>query len=128
MDGMSILERYKQCMLVPSKDLEYNADGEALLCLFENDWIRILLIRNRHSEERSIIEVELSLPSEIIDGDVYDTHQLLEQALFYLEFMKQLCSKGFILQLVDRDWLWTASISVSDDIEELILKSLVLPI
>lgn len=115
-------------MLVPSKDLEYNADDEVLLPLFENDWLRMLLIRNRHSEDQVVVEIELSLPMESSESSNDNPYEILEMALMYLEFMKRLCDNGFSLQLVDRDWLWTASIDLSRSIEpETIFGILELP-
>ncbi len=115
MDGMSILERYKQSMLVPSKDLEFNADDEHLLTLFQDEWLRILLIRKKDQDHMDTIEVELSLPPD--DSSTHfeeNADIILETALRYLNFMKHLSKNGFSLQLVDRDWVWTASIDVND--------------
>ncbi len=111
-------------MLVPSNELQFNADDEALLPLYENEWMRMLLIRNRHSDDNTIIDVELSLPSESLEVESCDSYDILEKAIFYLEFLKTLYSNGFTLQLVDRDWLWSASIHLTDEVEEDILRLL----
>ncbi len=115
-------------MLVPSKELEFNADGESLIPLFENEWVRMLLIRNQNSEGQATIEVELSIPHEYSELGDEDAYSLLETALLYLRFMKHLCERGFKLQLVDRDWLWTASIEFDlSKNEDDVLETLVYP-
>ncbi len=114
MVGRSIWNRYNEIMLIPNEELEFNEDEQAVDTLFEDDWIRILLIRKRNSDE-IIIEVELSIPGESSNAVKNSSaHDLLMMTLHRLKFIQKLGDKGFSIQLVDRDWIWSASMELLD--------------
>ena len=106
MDIRSIRQRCEQVSLASIEDLEFNVDGVSLTELYQDDWIRILVVREREISEFFTIEIEFSTPTNETTSD--NPTFLLSQAIDYLKYMQNLESIGFTLELVDHDWLWSA--------------------
>jgi len=128
MDNPCIWTTYRQVMSNSHHELDFNEDDQALNILYENAWVRILLLRHKNKAEKPIIEVELSIPNECPDDNYSNPYELLLTTLENLNFIKTLCDNGFSLQLVDRDWLWSASIEISESqVDRQFIESLLPP-
>ena len=86
---------------------------EMVLTLFQNDWIRMMLIRNIDNPELITFEIESSLPlrTQGIHNNPDDalharkTIQGMIEALQYLLLLQDL---GFSLDIIGQDCMWTA--------------------
>jgi len=86
---------------------------EVIFNLHQNDWIRILLVRNVENPEITTIEVESSLPlrvkgEHIEVEDAVQTCQLLEGMIDTLKYLLRLQESGFKLDIIGQDCMWTA--------------------
>lgn len=88
---------------------DFNEAGEAVSILFEDSWVRILVIRTKISSDITI-EVESSLPRDLAGGNgETSAEELLDGAISHLYYLKELRSIGFTLDAFRQDCLWTAS-------------------
>ncbi len=127
--GLNLAEKYKEMSrndLVPSA---LNQECELTLTLCKTSWVRVLIIR-RYSAPDSI-EVELSLPDcdasamKPYPREYVDT--LLGGMKSHLEYLERLLHKGFRLDLIGNDCLWTASYDMDERPEDEIFDLLVPP-
>ena len=117
------MERYKQIVAVQPEMHNFNEDGECTSLFFENDWLRILLIRTPKKPNFVSIEVEVSLPKQ-------NTHDLVSVLKAVNEnnlFLLKLCDLGFELDLIGFECMWTASKSFEGMPDGAIFKALVPP-
>jgi hypothetical protein len=99
-------ERCEQIINASLEELSFNVDGVSLSELYQDDWIRILIVREKEESNYFTLEIEFSTPSpERLD---VQPSILLSQAIEYLKYMQRLEKMGFTLELVDQDWLWSA--------------------
>jgi len=85
MDIKSIRDRCEEIILASVEDLSFNVDGVSLSELYQDDWIRILIIRDKEQRESYTLEIEFSTPSS--DSLGVQPAVLLSQAIDYLKYM-----------------------------------------
>jgi hypothetical protein len=107
------------------------ADTEELVeLLFETEWIRILVVRNRKKPAEFSIEVELALPSRVIEpgkaqGD--KAHEFVDRTIEHLKYLLQLEEVGLDLGVVSKDGIWSATATMSSAPSNSFFESLVPP-
>ena len=108
MDAKEMRNRCIQISLAPIEKLNFNEDEESLSILYENVWLRILLVKYKSTPKKFSIDVEFSMPA-IEESTDTDASFILTLCLQYLEYIKRLHEQGFLLEVIGQDWLWIAS-------------------
>ena len=112
-------------------------DEESVFILWQNDWVRILAVRNIDAPEKWRIEVEVSLPSELMSATSQqpppnnhaseETKRFVQDLIKHLEYLLRLDDEGFILGVMSRDGLWTAYLEIDDSPPDSLFKALIPP-
>lgn len=116
-----LIKRYSKLSEVPEDKLSFNENGESLSILCQSEWVRILVIRRLNTPDQVTIEVELSFPTRVhavkaetteetdIEANATnDTLALLEEAVTHLRYLAKLHDRGFALDVIGQECLWTA--------------------
>jgi hypothetical protein len=113
----SLQQRYQQIMEEPMKD----SVNESVSLLFNNDWVRIMIIRDSQSADVCSIEVEVSVPSCMIDPSSIESESqqelaitFIEQTISHLEYLLKLRELGFLLGILSTDCVWSATLEVHE--------------
>jgi hypothetical protein len=114
-----------------------SSDEEAVCVLWQNEWVRILTVRDSDSSEKWRIEVEVSLPSKLISTTSpqpsTDTHsgeevkRIVQCLMKHLEYLLRLNDEGLTLGVMTRDGLWTAYLEIDDPPQDSLFKALIPP-
>ncbi|MFX0044436.1 MAG: hypothetical protein ACFE8Z_01185 [Candidatus Hermodarchaeota archaeon] len=116
-DIPDMARKYAELMEAPVDETTVNENGESLSTLCQSEWVRILVIRRPSTPDLVTIEVEVSLPSPVVqvsevDGTDSETEDngtdLLHQAIEHLHYISRLRNNGFTLDVVGQECLWTA--------------------
>nr|KXH72831.1 MAG: hypothetical protein AM324_00480 [Candidatus Thorarchaeota archaeon SMTZ1-83] len=116
-DIPEMAKKYAELMEAPVDEASVNENGESLSTLCQSEWVRILVIRRPSTPDLVTIEAEISLPSPVVkatDPDATDSgpedngSDLLQQAIEHLQYLSRLRAKGFTLDVVGQECLWTA--------------------
>jgi len=113
----------QQAMTLPPPD----ESEESVSVLCQNDWVRILTVRDSETLALWRIEVEVSLPSQIESESGKDAKNFLQNLIRHLEYLLQLDDKGLTLGVMSRDGLWTASLEIEDLPSDSLFKALIPP-
>ena len=116
---------YRQALAFPLTISKFNEENEQLFILRKTAWVRIILVR-RLNDIGNTIDVELSLPNNIDNT----TDQLVESIttlIDYLRYFLELQLFGFRLEVMEQDFLWTATIEVNEHIDDELFEVLVPP-
>ncbi len=85
--------------------------NELIETVFETNWIRLLLLKSLHdSVEYISIEVELSLPKDPSIEKANENGSILNDMIIHLNYLKNLQSIGFDIEVMRSDCLWTATL------------------
>ncbi|MFW9799616.1 MAG: hypothetical protein ACFFD9_04220 [Candidatus Thorarchaeota archaeon] len=116
-----MIKRYTELSEAPDDKLSFNENGESLSVLCQSEWVRILVIRHLNAPDQVTIEVELSFPTRVgsakaetledADSDANatsNTLSLLKEAVEHLHYLSKLHDKGFALDVIGQECLWTA--------------------
>lgn len=125
MKASDLKEGYKQALALPLTISKFSEANEQLFVLHKSDWVRIILVR-RENDIGNTIEIELSLPDNINttrDQLVESIMTLIE----YLNYILELEQFGFQLDVMEQDFLWTATIDVNEHFDDELLEVLVPP-
>lgn len=108
---------------------------ELVQLLFETEWIRILVLRNRKRPAEFSFEVELAIPSRIIEprapreglSGVSKAREFVEKTIEHLEYLLRLEEAGLALGVVSKDGIWSASITMALTPSNAFFESLIPP-
>jgi hypothetical protein len=108
-----LLKKYEEAVKTLPKDSDLNDASEAITTLHQDDWLRILLIRQIDTPKLVTIEVESSLPLKAqglpsISDASNETRGMLEGMIQTLKYLLNLESQGFNLDIIGQDCMWTA--------------------
>lgn len=110
-------QRYQQIMEAPLK----NGVVESVSLLFCSDWVRIMIIRDSQLADVCSMEVELSMPSCVIDPSPTESESqqelavsFIEQMISHLEYLLKLKQSGFLLCILSADCVWSASMDIQE--------------
>lgn len=115
-----------QLSLAPIEKLDFNEDEESLSILYENEWLRILLVKYMSTPNQFSIDVEFSMPS-IEENSNFEASLILTICLQYLKYIQRLHKQDFLLEVIGQDWLWIASKSFSEPPSLEVFKYLIPP-
>jgi len=108
---MTISELKSKCEQAMSKQIASD-DEESISVLCQNDWVRILVVRDQDTPEKSRIEVEVCLPSQKDPDSEDDVRQFIRNHIKHLEYLLHLNNQGLTLSVMSRDGLWTAYLEI----------------
>jgi hypothetical protein len=113
----NLQQRYQQIMEEPLKDDAV----ESVSLLFCNDWVRIMIIRDSQLADVCSIEVELSMPSCVIDPSPTESESqqelavsFIEKMMSHLEYLLMLRESGFLLGILSTECVWSASLHIQE--------------
>ncbi len=109
----NLVTKYEEAVKTPPKASDLNDASEAITTLHQDDWLRILLIRQIDSPQLVTIEVESSLPLRVqgmpsIDLKSNETRGILEEMIQTLKYLLGLESEGFSIDIIGQDCMYTA--------------------
>ena len=114
--GLNLVEKYNEMSRNDLVSSVLNPEGELILTLCKTSWVRVLVIRKSSAPDS--IEVELSLPDCDAFGMRPYPREYVDTLLWgvkkHLDYLERLLSKGFRLDLVGNDCLWTASYEIDE--------------
>ena len=122
-------ERFMELISLDVEPLETNDDEEYHQTLCETEWVRILLIRGEETTDKVKLEVEMALPQwskswwgrdkeDNSSEEQSQVKELLCCTKTHIDYILTLQEAGFLVELVGREFLCTASI----EFESTILK------
>lgn len=132
MQASELRSKYQELVSAPITITDYNEDGESVSLLFENEWIRILVIRQNDAPDVTI-EVESSLPQKCGTNSSGpkpskdEIMKILHGALNHLQYLLELGRIGFNLEVISQDCLWTATQIFSKEIDLSVFEKLCPP-
>jgi hypothetical protein len=100
---------------------------ESVSVLYQNDWVRILAVRNSDTLGNWRIEVEVSLPTHTEPESEKEMRNFILSYIRHLEYLLGLNEEGLALDVAPRDCLWTASIDIEDFPQDSLFKALIPP-
>jgi hypothetical protein len=108
-----LVKKYEEAVESSPKKTDLNDASEAITTLHQDDWLRILLIRQIDTPELVTIEVESSLPLKAqghpsLSSASNETREMLEGMIHTLKYLLNLESEGFSLDVIGQDCMWTA--------------------
>ncbi len=94
-------------------------DEECISILYENDWVRILGVRNTDNPEEKRIEVEVSLPLGSVSTPLDDitgieVESFIQNLIKHLEYLLSLADSGFTLDVMTREGIYTAHLELEN--------------
>lgn len=112
-------------------------DEEYVCVLWQNDWVRILTVRDSDTPDKWRIEVEVSLPSKLISATAQqpptDNHtgeeakRFVQDLIKHLEYLLRLDDEGLTLGVMSRDGLWTAYLEIDELPQDGLFEALIPP-
>jgi hypothetical protein len=102
-------------------------DDESVYVLWQNDWVRILTVRDLNTPDLWRIEVEVSLPVGKDPEPGKDVEDFIQHLIRHLEYLLSLADEGLALSVMSRDNLWTASLELKDIPQDKVFKALIPP-
>jgi len=102
-------------------------DEESVCVLLQNDWVRILTVRDTDTIENWRIEVEVSLPLQTDPESGIDVKNFVQSLIMHLEYLLRLNDEGLTLDVMSRDSLWTAYLEIEDLPTDSLFKALIPP-
>ncbi len=92
--------------------------------LLTTSTIRIIMTRYGNRTESLDIDIEVSLPFLPLTSDVVSIQGYIDSVIAILEYLKRLAFMGFSLETLQEEGMLIASVTLSADIEEHVLKAL----
>ncbi|MDF1538685.1 MAG: hypothetical protein P1Q69_07265 [Candidatus Thorarchaeota archaeon] len=114
----TLFDKYNELVQVSPSSSDLNDAKEAVSLLHQDDWVRILLVRQLDKGDEITIEIESSLPlrakgePSINDGTTVAS-DLLHGMIRTLNYLLNLEKLGFNLDIIGQDCMWTAFKDVS---------------
>ncbi len=115
-----------KCKQAMSKQPSTNEE-ESVCVLWQNEWVRILTVRDSDILDKWRIEVEVSLPSQDDPQSEEDIKNFIQNLIKYLEYLLRLDNEGLTLSVISRDGLWIAHTDIEDLPPDSLLKALIPP-
>lgn len=100
---------------------------ESVSVLCQNDWVRILTVRDSDTLDKWRIEVEVSLPSQTDPESGKDVAKFVQNLIRHLEYLLRLDDEGLTLGVMFRDGLWTAYLEIDDLPQDRLFEALIPP-
>lgn len=121
---------YRKLKEILNEPIDASLDSpESVSVLFQDDWIRILVVRLSEAPELVTLEIESSLPlhARNPDGNSEENSEardFLKGTIRTLEYFLRLQESGFQLDIIGQDCMWTAHMDFSECPDERILEDL----
>lgn len=121
---------YRKLKEILNEPIDASLDSpESVSVLFQDDWIRILVVRLSETPDLVTLEIESSLPlhARNPDGNSEENSEardFLKGTIRTLEYFLRLQESGFQLDIIGQDCMWTAHMDFSECPDERILEDL----
>ncbi|MHA2025584.1 MAG: hypothetical protein ACW98U_06745 [Candidatus Thorarchaeota archaeon] len=106
-------------------------EEESVSVLYENNWVRIFVIKTTEMPKKTRIEVEVSLPQEAIltpeDLAGSELRNFVQSLIRHLEYLLRLADEGLTLGVMTREGIYTACLEVKDTPSDILLDILLPP-
>ncbi len=139
-DDESLRGRFQELLDSGLKELDTNEDGEHCATICQNEWVRILLVRNQADPSIFIIDVEMAIPNlsqfdATTNQDVNDykkqneIRSLMSCVKTHIDYLISLQDAGFVLEMLGREFLCTATLefTLEEDIKPILSDVLIPP-
>ncbi len=123
---LTLTDLKSKCKQAMSKQPSTNEE-ESVCVLWQNEWVRILTVRDSDILDKWRIEVEVSLPSQDDPQSEEDIKNFIQNLINYLEYLLRLDTEGLTLSVISRDGLWIAFTEIEDLPPDSLLKALIPP-
>ncbi len=104
-----------------------NEEEESVCVLWQDDWVRILTVRDLNTLDLWRIEVEVSLPASKEPAPGIDVEKYIHNLIKHLEYLLRLADEGLELCVISRDSLWTAYLELSNIPNDEVFEALIPP-
>ena len=98
-------ERYRQQMSMPLSQLPQYDEGERFGILYNEESIRIFLIRSINQENIIKIEIEFDVCPHLESNN--DAIPVLEKMISNLYYLKGLLQHGYQLEIIENSCIWS---------------------
>lgn len=123
---LTLSDLKSKCKQAMSKQLSPNEE-ESVCVLWQNEWVRILIVCDSDILDKWRIEVEVSLPSQNDPRSEEDIKKFIQNLIKYLEYLLRLDNEGLTLSVISRDGLWIAFTEIENLPPDNLLKALIPP-
>ncbi|MFX1341241.1 MAG: hypothetical protein ACFFAL_00960 [Promethearchaeota archaeon] len=122
-----LIKEYRRLVAMQPDQLISQEVPERVVNLYENDRIRILLVRTPKTPDTVKMEIEVALPNRIwgLDANYFSDdlttsdqssiRTLLEEVVLLFQYLLKLQQIGFTLDFYGEEGLWTACYSINQE-------------
>jgi hypothetical protein len=107
MNLSELKERYGQLMSMPRSQLSQYIDEERVGILYEEESIRIFLIRSTTHENYIRIEIEFQTCPHLERLSDMNEICVLDSMILDIQYLKELILHGFQLDIIEDSCIWT---------------------
>jgi hypothetical protein len=131
-----LIKEYRRLVAIQQDKLISKEVSERVVNLYENDRIRILLVRTPEAPDTVKMEIEVALPDRIwgLDANYFSDDlttsdqpairiSLVEMVLLF-QYLLQLQQVGFTLDFFGEEGLWIASYHINQEPSKTLFSSL----
>lgn len=108
-------------------NLSLNDNEESVSVLYQNDWVRILAVRDLDISKNWRIEVEVSLPRQTYPESQKNVKHFIHNLIKHLEYLLRLDDERLKLGVMSQDSLWTAFLDFDNLPQDSLFKALIPP-
>jgi len=124
MNSTEMMERFRRFASADLSLTPPNRMNQVSEVLLTTSTIRIIMTRYGNRTESLDIDIEVSLPFLPLTSDVVSIQGYIDSVIAILEYLKRLAFMGFSLETLQEEGMLIASVTLSADIEEHVLKAL----
>ncbi len=112
----------------PLSQLCFDGGCEYTGTLFENSWLRILLIRQVKNPEYIRIELELqTCPFDTETKDIDAATAMIQTLILHMQYTSRLVQAGFDSRIIENSCVWSLNKEFNGEVDEDTLELLLPP-
>lgn len=127
-------QRYQEIVHAPISSVDSEC-GESISNLCNTDWIQILVVRNLDSPNICNIEIEISMPTCVVEPSLTLPQPLREKArthientINHLKYLLNLESVGMTLGVLSAEGIWSAVLEMKDSPDDTLFEKISPPV
>jgi len=128
-----LLQKYHETLSSPI-DASDCSSGECVSMIFCSDWVKMMIIRSQEQSTDCSIEIEVSLPTCIIEPYLLSSNVnqseariFIDTTITHLEYLLRLQKIGFKLGIISTEGIWTAVLGMNKSVDEELFEALLPP-
>ncbi|MFW9967082.1 MAG: hypothetical protein ACFFEA_08000 [Candidatus Thorarchaeota archaeon] len=134
MKASGLADNYRRAVSSPQSMSSKDVGNGIPFILGQSEWVRILFIRGIDGANDSI-QVEVSVPERIggqsstQDEDLVQTQlaDMISAVIDHMQYLSRLHQAGFILDVMEEEFLWTATLDTTMEPDEHLFDILIPP-